>query len=253
MSLWRVERIRWSVPEADRRTARPAGLKYTRFHTTALCSPTRAAMLTGRNHHAVGMGGITEIATSAPGYNSMRPNTCAPLAEILKLNGYSTAQFGKCHEVPVFEDAVESDDQDLAAVGADPVWVKNSFDTANQSECLAGAWPGLHTNGGRVLIDERQHLVPPHVNIPRIGQCNHPTVLEHEQWVLGSQVALWTLRLVEHERRAESEHKRPVHFLDGLAIDDVKLPHFRTSITHLDAPGFYCNSTAHRDGVFPTA
>jgi arylsulfatase len=79
------------------------GLKYNRFHTTALCSPTRAAMLSGRNHHAVGMGGITEIATSAPGYNSLRPNTCAPLAEILKLNGYSTAQFGKCHEVPVFE------------------------------------------------------------------------------------------------------------------------------------------------------
>jgi arylsulfatase len=79
------------------------GLKYNRFHTTALCSPTRAAMLSGRNHHAVGMAAITELATSAPGYNSMRPNTCAPLAEILKLNGYSTAQFGKCHEVPVFE------------------------------------------------------------------------------------------------------------------------------------------------------
>src|SRR6201993_4836865 len=80
-----------------------AGLKYTRFHTTALCSPTRAALLSGRNHHAVGMGGITEIATSAPGYNSLRPNTCAPLAEVLKLNGYSTAQFGKCHEVPVWQ------------------------------------------------------------------------------------------------------------------------------------------------------
>jgi len=79
------------------------GLKYIRSHTTALCSPSRAALLTGRNHHAVGMGGITEIATSAPGYNSLRPNTCAPLAETLKLNGYSTAQFGKCHEVPVFE------------------------------------------------------------------------------------------------------------------------------------------------------
>ncbi len=79
------------------------GLKYNRFHTTALCSPTRQAMLTGRNHHAVGMGGITEIATSAPGYNSVRPNTAAPLAETLKLNGYSTAQFGKCHEVPVWE------------------------------------------------------------------------------------------------------------------------------------------------------
>jgi len=57
------------------------GLKYTRFHTTALCSPTRAALLSGRNHHSVGMGGITEIATSAPGYNSMRPNTMAPLAK----------------------------------------------------------------------------------------------------------------------------------------------------------------------------
>ena len=79
------------------------GLKFTRFHTTALCSPTRAALLSGRNHHTVGMGGITEIATSAPGYNSLRPNTCAPLPEILKLNGYSTAQFGKCHEVPVWE------------------------------------------------------------------------------------------------------------------------------------------------------
>jgi arylsulfatase A-like enzyme len=79
------------------------GLKYTRFHTTALCSPTRAALLSGRNHHTVGMGSITELATSAPGQNSMRPNTCAPLAEILKLNGYSTAQFGKCHEVPVWE------------------------------------------------------------------------------------------------------------------------------------------------------
>jgi arylsulfatase A-like enzyme len=79
------------------------GLKYTRFHTTALCSPTRAALLAGRNHHTVGMGNITENATSAPGNNSIRPNTCAPLAEILKLNGYSTAQFGKCHEVPVWE------------------------------------------------------------------------------------------------------------------------------------------------------
>ena len=79
------------------------GLKYNRFHTTALCSPTRAALLCGRNHHTVGMGSITELATSAPGQNSIRPNTCAPLAEVLKLNGYSTAQFGKCHEVPVWE------------------------------------------------------------------------------------------------------------------------------------------------------
>ena len=79
------------------------GLRFTRFHTTALCSPTRAALLSGRNHHTVGMGAITELATSAPGYSSLRPNSCAPLAEILKLNGYATAQFGKCHEVPVWQ------------------------------------------------------------------------------------------------------------------------------------------------------
>jgi arylsulfatase A-like enzyme len=90
-----------NTPNAERLAAN--GLKYNRFHTTALCSPTRQALLTGRNHHTVGMGGITEIATSAPGYSSIRPNTCAPLAETLKLNGYSTAQFGKCHEVPVWE------------------------------------------------------------------------------------------------------------------------------------------------------
>ena len=89
------------TPTAERLAA--DGLKFNRFHTTALCSPTRAALLSGRNHHSVGMGGITEIATSAPGYNSIRPNTCAPLAETLKLNGYATAQFGKCHEVPVWE------------------------------------------------------------------------------------------------------------------------------------------------------
>src|SRR6478736_7712330 len=66
-----------NTPNAERLAA--GGLKYTRFHTTALCSPTRAALIAGRNHHTVGMGAITEFATSAPGYNSMRPNTCSPL------------------------------------------------------------------------------------------------------------------------------------------------------------------------------
>ncbi len=79
------------------------GLRYNRFHTTALCSPTRQALLTGRNHHSVNMGGICEIATSAPGYSSVLPKSKAPLPMTLKLNGYSTAQFGKCHEVPVWE------------------------------------------------------------------------------------------------------------------------------------------------------
>jgi arylsulfatase len=90
-----------NTPVADRLAA--AGLKMNRFHTTALCSPTRSALLTGRNHHSVGMGGITEIATSAPGNSSIWPKNKAPLAKTLRMNGYSTAQFGKCHEVPVWE------------------------------------------------------------------------------------------------------------------------------------------------------
>ncbi|MGV8906104.1 MAG: arylsulfatase [Acetobacterium sp.] len=89
------------TPNAEKLAAE--GLKYNRFHTTALCSPTRQALLTGRNHHSAGMGGITECATGAPGYSSVLPNSMSPLAQTLLLNGYSTAQFGKCHEVPVWQ------------------------------------------------------------------------------------------------------------------------------------------------------
>ena len=90
-----------NTPTAERLAA--GGLKLNRFHTTALCSPTRQALLTGRNHHSVGMGAITEMATSAPGNSSIRPKNKAPFPETLRLNGYSTAQFGKCHEVPAWE------------------------------------------------------------------------------------------------------------------------------------------------------
>jgi arylsulfatase len=89
------------TPTAER--LQRGGLTYNRFHTTALCAPTRAALLSGRNHHSVGMGMITETATSAPGSSGLRPNTKAALATTLKLNGYSTAQFGKCHEVPPWQ------------------------------------------------------------------------------------------------------------------------------------------------------
>jgi arylsulfatase A-like enzyme len=89
------------TPNAEKLAA--GGLKFNRFHTTAICSATRQALLTGRNHHSAGMAGITEIATGAPGYSSVLPNSMAPLAKTLKLNGYSTAQFGKCHEVPVWQ------------------------------------------------------------------------------------------------------------------------------------------------------
>ena len=89
------------MPAAERLQGN--GLTYNRFHTTALCAPTRAALLSGRNHHSVGMGMVTEAATSAPGSSGVRANTKATLPMTLKLNGYSTAQFGKCHEVPPWQ------------------------------------------------------------------------------------------------------------------------------------------------------
>ncbi|MDI9548504.1 MAG: arylsulfatase [Chloroflexota bacterium] len=79
------------------------GLRYTRFHNCALCSPTRQALLTGRNCHSVEMGAITEMASSVPGYTSVRPNTAATIAEVLRLNGYNTAAYGKMHQTPVWE------------------------------------------------------------------------------------------------------------------------------------------------------
>jgi arylsulfatase len=82
------------------------GLRYNRFHTTALCSPTRTALLTGRNHHVNNAGAIMELATAFPGNTGVRPNSVAPLAEILRLNGYSTAAFGKYHETAPWEVSV---------------------------------------------------------------------------------------------------------------------------------------------------
>jgi arylsulfatase len=79
------------------------GLKYTRFHTTALCSPTRAALLTGRNHHSVGSGVIGEAGTGFPGYSGIIPSSAATFAEVIREYGYANAWFGKNHSVPDWE------------------------------------------------------------------------------------------------------------------------------------------------------
>lgn len=86
------------TPALDRLATQ--GLRYTRFHTTAMCSPTRAALLTGRNHHAVGTGIVTDTASGYPGYWAVIPRSAATVAEVLRLNGYNTAFFGKHHNVP---------------------------------------------------------------------------------------------------------------------------------------------------------
>ena len=89
------------------------GLRYNRFHTTALCSPTRAAILSGRNHHSVHTGCITELATGFPGYDGSWPKEAACVAEILQANAYSTAAFGKWHNTP---------DHELSAAGPFDRW-----------------------------------------------------------------------------------------------------------------------------------
>ena len=93
-----------SMPTLDRLSQ--GGLRYNNFHTTALCSPTRAALKSGRNHHTVNMGFITELATAMPGATGQVPSTTAPLAETLRLNGYATAAFGKWHETAAWETSV---------------------------------------------------------------------------------------------------------------------------------------------------
>src|SRR6516165_5987711 len=79
------------------------GLRYTQFHTTSLCSPTRAALITGRNHHSVGFGVITELSTGYPGYDSVITKDKATIGQILKANGYATSWFGKNHNTPSYE------------------------------------------------------------------------------------------------------------------------------------------------------
>jgi len=76
------------------------GLVYNQFHTTALCSPTRAALLTGRNQHSVGSGILSELSTGYPGYNGLLPRSAATIGEVLRQNGYATAWFGKNHNTP---------------------------------------------------------------------------------------------------------------------------------------------------------
>src|SRR6266581_4265499 len=92
------------MPTLDKLAA--GGLRLNNFHTTALCSPTRTALLTGRNHHVNNAGAIMELATGFPGNTGIRPQSVSPLAEILRFNGYSTAAFGKYHETPPWEVSV---------------------------------------------------------------------------------------------------------------------------------------------------
>ena len=135
------------TPNIDRIAAR--GLRYTNFHTTALCSPSRAAFLTGRNHHSVGTGKITELASDAPGYTGRIPKSAATFAQVLRQNGYATYALGKWHNTPV-EDVTPHGPYDLwpRALGFDHFygfmggdtdqWAPNLWDDEKPIDPAAG-------------------------------------------------------------------------------------------------------------------
>lgn len=91
------------IPTPNLERLASQGVRFNRFHTTAMCSPTRAALLTGRNHHAVGTATVTDAASGFEGYSSVIPRSAATLAEVLRLNGWNTAMFGKHHNVPSWQ------------------------------------------------------------------------------------------------------------------------------------------------------
>jgi arylsulfatase len=124
------------------------GLRYNCFHTTALCSPTRAALLTGRNHHAAHTGAITEIATGYPGYDSVIPASTAMIAEILRAHGYGTAAFGKWHNTPDWETS-----------GAGPF---DRWPTGMGFEQFYGFLGGETNQWAPALVENTKAIEPPH-------------------------------------------------------------------------------------------
>ena len=136
------------------------GLRYNRFHVTALCSPTRASLLTGRNNHSVGFGSIGEFAGGFPGYSATLPRDCAPLPRILRDNGYSTAIIGKWHLTP---------DGQQGPAGPFDRWPSGwGFDYfygflgggSSQWDPLPGREPEGHRHAGRLLRQGRPVLLP---------------------------------------------------------------------------------------------
>ena len=123
-----------------------AGLRYTQFHSTALCSPTRAALITGRNHHSVGFGVIGEMSTGYPGYDSVIGPESATIGEILKENGYATSWFGKNHNTPTYQ---------YSAAGP-----STNGRSAWASSISTASWAARPTSGRRTYIQNTTPIFP---------------------------------------------------------------------------------------------
>jgi len=142
------------VPSPNMEKLAAQGLRYNRFHTTALCSPTRAALLTGRDHHVAGTGVITETATGYDGYTGIIPRSAGTVAEILRQNGYATAWVGKNHNTPAWETSeIGPFDRWANGLGFDYFYGFNAGDTSQYE-------PVLYENHNRVprSTDPNYHL-----------------------------------------------------------------------------------------------
>ncbi|MER5960499.1 arylsulfatase [Streptomyces sp. NPDC001893] len=177
-----------AMPTAERLAE--GGLRLSRFHTTAICSPTRASLLTGRNHHTVGAAGITELATSHDGYTSSRPDSCAPIPEILRRNGYNTFAFGKWHQTPTWETSRsgpydrwptgEGFERFYGFMGAETdQWYPNLYE--GTTPVPTPTEPGYHLSedlADRVIADirEQQAVTPeqPFFGYLAFGACHSP-------------------------------------------------------------------------------
>ena len=123
------------------------GLRYTNFHSTSLCSPTRAAVITGRNHHSVGFGVISEIATGFPGYDSVIGRDSATIGRILLDNGYRTSWFGKNHNTPVYQTSPR-----VRSTSGRPAW---------GSSTSTVSWAATPTSGRRAHCSEIPRISSP--------------------------------------------------------------------------------------------
>ena len=147
------------------------GLRYNQFHTTALCSPTRAALLTGRNHHSVGTGVVAELASGFPGYTTILPKSAATVAEVLRQNGYNTAAFGKWHNTPDYE---------TSAVGPFDRWP-----TGLGFEYFYGFLGGDTNQWSPALVENTKRIAPP-INNPDYHLT--PDLVDHAiSWIHSQQ------------------------------------------------------------------
>ncbi len=155
-----------AMPAADGLAA--GGLRYTRFHTTAICSPTRAALMTGRNHHSVAMGALPGFSSDAPGYDTYRPLSAGTIAQTLRYNGYATAMFGKWHQTPAAE---------IRLSGPYDRWP-----TGEGFEHFYGFHGGLANQFFPQLVEDTKFIEPPAT--PEQGYHLSEDLVDHAQgWV----------------------------------------------------------------------